>query len=285
MNPKTMENSYPPVKKSADELAAYIAYALNILKNCDIECTGVTTPGGFGNACKPELSVAMREALADVFRPEIPFYFKYVADGAESTQPRPENVQGIVGADGAATPTFTVNVPAGTGDWFGSWDGDQVPQGEKYLTEDGAAGRMAELIERGDPAVMFGHWAGLYSNGSKRGFAACKKVIATLNEKYHDRIIWMKTSEMARYAAARELTRIERVGNKVSLTAPFACPAYTVHIAAAAAGDPTVTHQGQSTTLKRVDTMSNLTPGTWLADKEGAVICFDLNKGQVTIGV
>ena len=51
---------------------------------------------------------------------------------------------------------------------------------------------------------MFGHWAGLYSNGSKRGFAACKKVITTLNKKFSDRTIWMKTSEMARYAAARQ---------------------------------------------------------------------------------
>src|SRR6185437_4651471 len=197
VNATTMENQYPPKKKSAEELAEYIAYALRILKNCELPCTGVTTPGGFGNACKSELSQAMHLAVTEVFNAEIPFYFKYIADEKEGTHPRLEHVEGVVNADATTSPKLVVNVPAGTGDWFGSWDGDQVPDADKYITADGAGGRMAELIERGEPAVMFGHWAGLYSNGSKRGFAACKRVITTLNEKYRDRTFWMKSSEMA----------------------------------------------------------------------------------------
>ena len=133
-------------------------------------------------------------------------------------------------ADGTTTPKLVVNVPASIGDNFGGWDGDRVPEGEKYISHDGTTGRMAELIQRGEPAVMFGHWAGLYSNGSKHGLTACKKVITTMNANYRDRITWMKSSEMARYWAARELTRIDRTANKVSLAAPFACPAYTVRI-------------------------------------------------------
>ncbi|MCA9053382.1 MAG: hypothetical protein KDA75_06070, partial [Planctomycetaceae bacterium] len=35
ISPKTMENSYPREAKSVDEMAAYLAYALRILKNCD----------------------------------------------------------------------------------------------------------------------------------------------------------------------------------------------------------------------------------------------------------
>ena len=45
INPSTMENSYPQVDKSVDELASYLAYALRILKNCDLPCEGITTPG------------------------------------------------------------------------------------------------------------------------------------------------------------------------------------------------------------------------------------------------
>ena len=48
----TMENSYPQTQKSVDELTAYLAYALRILKNCDLPCEGITTPGGFGNLVK-----------------------------------------------------------------------------------------------------------------------------------------------------------------------------------------------------------------------------------------
>ena len=35
--------------KSVDELADYMSYALRILKNVDLPCEGITTPGGFGN--------------------------------------------------------------------------------------------------------------------------------------------------------------------------------------------------------------------------------------------
>lgn len=49
INAGTMENSYPQQKKSVDELAAYLAYALRILKNCELPCEGITTPGGFGD--------------------------------------------------------------------------------------------------------------------------------------------------------------------------------------------------------------------------------------------
>lgn len=284
-NKATMEISYPPVKKSADELAAYIAYALGILKNADLTCTGVTTPGGFGNACRSELSLAMRQAVTEVFPTEIPFYFKYIASDTESTHPRLERVDGVTGADARKTPQLTVNVPASTGDWFGDWDGAQLPQGEKYLSEDGTTGRMAELIQRGEPAVMFCHWAGLFSNGSQRGFNACKKVITVLNQKYRDQTLWMKSSEMARYWAARELTRVDRTGNQIALAAPFACPAFTVRIDLPTGIVPTVTHEGQAVPLKQVDVMTRLSPGTWLQEKQTIVVCFDLPKGQVGIVV
>ena len=29
-----------------------------------------------------------------------------------------------------------MNVPAGTGDWFGGWDGDVVPQADRYANRD-----------------------------------------------------------------------------------------------------------------------------------------------------
>jgi len=81
ISPATMENSYPREKKSVDELAAYLAYALQILKNCDLPCEGVTTPGGFGNLVKPELSLAVQQSVRDVYRAEIPHFFKYVNYG------------------------------------------------------------------------------------------------------------------------------------------------------------------------------------------------------------
>ena len=40
----------------------------------------------------------------------------------------------------------------------------------------------------------------------------------------------MKLSEIARYAAARTLTRIEAPAGRVEFRAPFACPAFTVRL-------------------------------------------------------
>jgi hypothetical protein len=283
--PATMENSYPPQKQSVDEMAAYVAYALNLLKNCDIPCTGVTTPGGFGNACRSELSLAIGQALTDVFGVEIPFYFKYIAEGGEATRPRLEHVETpSASGTGTGTPKLVVDVPAGTGDWFGNWDGDQPPMGEKYLDETGT-GRMAELIERNEPAIMFGHWAGFYSNGSRRGFEACKRVITTLNTRYADRTLWMKTSELARYQAARELTRIEREGNKITLTAPFAAPAFTLRVGKLGPAGPTLAHDGASVSLREGSALRNLMPGTWLREEDSDVVCFDLAKGTSVLGV
>jgi hypothetical protein len=277
----TMENSYPQGKKSVDELAAYIAYALRILKNCDLPCEGITTPGGFGNAVKAELSQAVGEAVRDVYAAELPHYFKYVADGKESTQPKLEHVTGLGGQL-----KLTVNAPAGTGDWFGGWNGDLAPAGHKYASPDASAGRMVELIERSEPAVMLCHWPGLYSHGTKQGFAAFQQVVQALEGRFGGRTLWMKISELARYAAARQLTKIARSGEKWTLSAPVACPRFTVRLPAPAqpAGPPTLTHAGKPLPLKAVQGLGELDAGRWLRDGQRLTLCFDLPKGETTIG-
>ena len=74
---------------------------------------------------KSELSLAVHEAVRDIYRTEIPHYFKYVITGDGSTQPKLEHVRGLGGED----VRVTVNVPAGTGDWFGGWQGRPQTRG------------------------------------------------------------------------------------------------------------------------------------------------------------
>jgi hypothetical protein len=280
LSPATMENSYPPQPRSADEMAAYIAYALRILKNAGIPCEAITTPGGFGNKCKAELSLGVRQAVSDVFAPEIPHYFKYIVEKNESSLPRLEHVEGL----NTPTPKLVVNVPAATGDWLGGWEGDNPPQAEKYCNDDATAGRMVELIERGQPAVMFAHWAGFYSNGSKKGFEGIKRVILALNARFKDKTIWMKTSELARYQAARELTKVERTANKLTLTAPFAGPSFTMRVKDAT-NVPAVTFENKPLPLTEVTNLTDLKPNTWLKEKESAILCLDLPRGKVILDV
>ena len=46
--------------------------------------------------------------------------------------------------------------------------------------------------------------------------------IVALEHRFRDETIWMKLSEIGRYWTAKELTQIQRSGNRVTLTAPFA---------------------------------------------------------------
>jgi hypothetical protein len=178
---------------------------------------------------------------------------------------------------------MVVSVPAGTGDWFGNWHGDNEPQGDRYANQDASSGRMVELIERGGPAVMLCHWPGLYCNGSKRGFEACKQVITALEQRYRQRTIWMKISEIARYWAAKELTQIERSGGQVTLSAPVASPRFTLRIPAPRAAKARLSHQGAPIGLSEVGDLGDLKPGTWLSQAENVLVCFDLPKGETTL--
>jgi hypothetical protein len=279
INAGTMENSYPQTKKSVDELAAYIAYALRVLQNCELPCEGITTPGGFGNLEKPELSLAVQQAVRAVYGCELPHYFKYVKGGNESTEPILEHISGRDTPD----VRVCVNVPAGTGDWFGGWDGDEVSHGERYASDDGSSGRMVELIERGQPALMLCHWPGLYTHGTKRGFADFQKVVRALEGRYRDRILWMKLSEIARYWAAKGLTRIGTGRGAITLDAPFAAPRFTVQITAPQTAVPRLAANRKPLPLTEVTTPRDLKPDTWLRDKQAVVVCFDLPKGQTEI--
>lgn len=272
----TMENSYPRTKKSADELAAYLAYALKILKNCEIPCEGITTPGGFGNLVKSELSLAVGQAVRDVFGAELPHYFKYVSGGKESTHPKLEHVKGL----DTQAPQVVVNVPAGTGDWFGNWDGDAKPAPDRYANRDATSGRLVELIERGQPAVMLCHWPGLYTHGSKKGFEAFQQVVVALEGRFRDRTIWMKISEIARYWAAKELTRIERSAGRVTLTAPFASGRFTLSVKAVQAKAVKLRRGGKATPLKQVTKPSQLAAWTWRQVGPDVTACFDLPRGE-----
>ena len=274
-NDATMENSFPQHDISVDELANYVAYALRILKNCELPCEGITTPGGFGTRVKDKLPIAVHQAVREVFGSELPHYFKYVASGEESTEPKLEFV-----AKTNDVSQLTMNIPAATGDWFGGWDGDERPQPELYASDDASRGRMVELIERRQPAVMLCHWPGLYSHGTRQGFLDFKRVVTALHGRFSKQTLWMKLSEIGRYWAARELTRLSAAENGVvSIDAPISCADFTVRIHSRCTKAPSL-HAGPTTTsLHQVNSPEQLTANTYWADEGQLVACFDLPQG------
>jgi hypothetical protein len=270
----TMENWGWSQKRSVEELAEYIAYALRPLKNAGLDVTGVTSPGGFGGKNLPNYSKAVLEACRDVNKTEIPFYLKKVHTDDKSAAPEVLCASGLEGDD----PRCVVSIVGCTGDWFGGWDGLERGSVDKFITEDLKGGRLPQVIAKGEPAVLVSHWPGIYFNGEEVGFSIFKEVVKRVHAAY-DNLVWMKFSELGRYWAAKELTRIDKAGARVDLHAPFACPQYTVEVAAAGAAVPKLTVKDQPVPLREVPKLLALESGTWTRTAEGAAVCFDLPKG------
>jgi hypothetical protein len=275
-----MENWDWTTGRSADEIAAYLGYALSILKNAGLPCEGVTTPGGFGSRARPALSQAVMDSCRDVFKTEIPHYFRDLySEGDRSVAPRVEGARDLEGDD----PRCVVSIVGCTGDWTGGWDNTLPGGADKFITPDGEHGRMVDVITRGEPAVMVCHWTGIHFNGRELGLEIFQEVVRRLHQRFPRAIHWMKLSEIARYWAAKELTAIEVGADRrsVTLRAPFACPGFTLEVETTAGGPPVVEARGTSGPLAEA-AADGLGPGTWHRAGDRTRLCFDLPKG-VTI--
>ena len=165
------------------------------------------------------------------------------------------------------------------GDWTGGWDNTPPGGADKFITEGLQSGRMVDIIARGEPALMLAHWTGIYWNGQELGFKILQEVVRRLHARY-DNLLWMKLGEVARYWAAKELTRIERAGSRVEFRAPFACPAFTVRLTAPANAQPRVIRGTQPpVSYPQVQRLLDLRNNAWHRDGETLTVCFDLSKG------
>lgn len=280
-NPSTMENWEWTTGKSVDELTDYLSYALQILKEIELPCDGITTPGGFGNRVLPELAQATLQSCRDVFRAEIPHYFRHLYDeGTESVAPRVEYAAGL----GTADPQCVVSIIGCTGDWTGGWDCSDRGHLDRFITADLSQGRLVDVIQRGEPAVLVCHWTGIYFNGEEVGFQIFQEVVRRLHARY-DHLVWMKLSEIARYWAARELTRIDRREGGFAFQAPFACPAFTFRVPGSGASPPRFKAGDHVLPLTEVGHPGQLKTGTWSRTPQGLLVCVDLPRGESVLSV
>lgn len=278
-----MENWEWTTGRSVEEIADYIRYGLAILRNVGLPCEGITTPGGFGNRALPQLAQASLLALRDVFQAEVPHYFRHAYDsGTQSVAPRVEYAAGLDGPD----PKCVVSIIGCTGDWTGGWDNTPPGGADRFITPDLQSGRLVEVIGRGEPACLLAHWTGIWWLGEEKGFKIFQEVHRRLHARF-DNLIWMKLGELARYWAARELTRLSRAGNEVRLNAPFACPRFTLRVKGGGAPAPTLEVEGAAATpgLTEVNSARALRPGTWRRDGEHVIACWDLAKGRSVLRV
>jgi hypothetical protein len=147
------------------------------------------------------------------------------------------------------------------------------------------AGRLVDVITRGEPAMMVCHWTGIYWNGQELGFKVFQEVVRRLHARF-DNLHWMKLSELSRYWAAKELTRVERADGRVVFHAPFACPEFTVRFAAQGTGALRLrSGSAPASPLKEVARPLQLAPGTWCREGEMLTVCFALPRGNSALEI
>ena len=278
ISPKTMENAAFTTGRSADEIAAYQAYALQILKNIDLPCEGITTPGGYGKDALPQLAQASLDSVRDVFQAEVPHYFRHLYTDDHSVVPRVELASGLDTHD----PKCVVSVIGCTGDWTGGWDNSDPVGADKFISADLKTGRMVDVITKGEPAMMVCHWTGIHWSGQEKGFKVFQEVVRRLHSRF-DNLIWMKLSELSRYWAAKELTRIESTSEGITLRAPFACPGFTLQCKTRNSTPPKIKSAGKQVALRSIGLLRDLEPGTCHHSLDTLTVCFDLIKGNQII--
>ena len=274
------ENAGWSQDKSAEVLTDYMAYALRILKNVGLDCEGITTPGGFGSQNRDNLAKATLQSCRDVFNAEIPHYFRDLFTDDRSVAPLVQYASGLDSDD----PKCVVSIIGCTGDWFGGWDGLVPGSVDKFITEDLKGGRLPQVIDKGEPTILVCHWPGIYFNGQEIGFNIFKEVVRRVHSRY-DNLIWMKLSEISRYWAAKELTKIEKQGASVTFTAPFATTRFTIRLKAAQQAIPKLNLNAGPVKLSRVNKPLQLKSGAWHADDDNITVCFDLPKGKSTLEI
>ena len=276
--PDYMENWEWSQERSADELGEYIAYSLQILKDVGLHCDGVTTPGGFGHRNIPNLALGTKNAVREIYGGSVAHFFRDVI-----TEPGKSVVPQVMHATNLYTDhaSCSVHIIACTGDWFGGWDGLTLGDADRFITPDLSSGRMVEVIETGEPAIFICHWPGIYYNGDKLGFNIFKNVVGRLHQKY-DHLIWLKLTDIARYWAAKEHTRIEEGEQEIRFNASFAAGSFTIS-ASNAFRQPALRHGPKLENLERITSKQDLRPGTWLPADGGAIYCFDLPAGESQI--
>jgi len=275
--PAFMENWEWSQNKSVDELAAYQAYALNILKETGLYCDGLTTPGGYGSRNKDNLALSTLESVREVYSAEIPHYFRdlYTEKG-KSVTPQVLYPSDLDSND----PKCVVSVIGCTGDWFGGWDGLKPGNVDKFITDDLQSGRMVDVIESGEPAIMVCHWPGIYYNGEKVGFNIFKDIVHRLNQKFEN-LLWMKLSEISRYWAAKELSTVKIDNDVIRIKAPFATQNFTLQI------NKKIRNAKINNVVpfRRVEKKSAIDMNCFYSNNSESILCFDLKKGNTEIKI
>lgn len=181
-------------------LTPYVASALRFLNEVGLEATGVTSPWDFGREVEDDYGGAICRAMKEVNGRGQSWYFLHI-DG-EATEFRSR----VVARHGGE---WLVSVFSQCKDYILETMGKPHDSAEyvrsiadRYLTESGRGGRLAELFRAGTPMVCHTHWQSLYSNGRRTGLRVLDEVGRRIASVWGEDVRWVKCCELATLVAA-----------------------------------------------------------------------------------
>ena len=255
----------------------YIATACQILENVGLSPQGVTSPGGFGSQTLEFYARALGEGVRRVTGSPLPFFFVRSTSGPIVQTP-------LWHWDGARG-TGVAEIIASTDDWTGSWTGYGQVDADRYIGADLQSGRLVELIDGGQPAILCSHWQGFYGmhDEDRRGFSALQQVVARLRERdpRGEYTRWRTCSEIGRYAACRQLAQVELMHGVIELELALLAPELTLCIEDVEASAVRV----DGKPLRAIARRDSFASGTFLSAGGKTLLAFDPPGRHVRVEV
>jgi hypothetical protein len=170
---------------------AYVAYAMQRLKNAGLSCGGATMCWSIAASQDADFGRATLEAMRSVYGPkDVMIFNDSLADpavvyrstdgyAAVKTPPSVSDIDGVLYRQGS--PTAEEIEAAATA----------------MISADGQSGTFVNTIKSGKPLILITHIQSLYTNGLESGMEVYQLAIDRLNRYYGNEIQWMTTEQIA----------------------------------------------------------------------------------------
>ena len=191
----TDENTWSQTQ-SRETLTPYITRALQILKDAELEITGVSSPWRFGAEVQREYELALSDAMEAVFGKRDVWYALH--GGPKGPGYRP---QAVMGEAGKRMVWFQSTIPDLI--WKTIDCPDTSPEyissiADQFITEDGKEGRVVQVLKEGSQVILLTHWQSLFSNGTRTGLRALELVGERIRKHLSDQVEWIRTEDLMR---------------------------------------------------------------------------------------
>ena len=181
---------------SAEQIADYVSYAINILCNVDLVPDGVTSPWMTGIDNEQNYAEGIGMAFKRTLNRDRTFYFLH----NQSMLNAPKVM--------CSTPETgtVVSIPRDFPDVF--WPGNnpgndadvkrKIKEGiDRIISEDGRGGQFRELLDAGRPIVFISHWQSLFSDGRAYGLDGFEVLMERISRYFGDNVEWLTFKEIA----------------------------------------------------------------------------------------